>query len=150
MRKIAWILCFALIFGLLAGCESEEAYVPTGNALADATVQTEQTGPTAPGGLAAEDEIYSFAYYPADGFNPYLCAGLTNRMLFSLLYQGLFTVDRENRVEPMLCKSYTVSEDMKTYTFKLEEAVYSDGSYLIFPAAGLNTSYPLNPSAPAL
>lgn len=131
MRKIALLLCFALIFGALTGCESEEAYVPTGNALADATVETQETQPTAPGGLAAEEEIFSFAYYAQDGFNPYHCAGLTNRMFFSLLYQGLFTVDRENNVEPMLCKSYTMTEDMKSYTFKLEEAVYSDGSYLI-------------------
>ena len=130
MKKIAMLLCFALIFGVFTGCESEDAYVPTGNGLADAVVETEETAPTAPGGLAAEEEIFSFAYYPEDGFNPYLCVGLTNRMFFSLLYQGLFTVDRNNNVEPMLCKSYTMSDDMKTFTFRLEEAVYSDGSYL--------------------
>ena len=130
MRKSNCLLCFALIFGVFTGCESEDAYVPTGNGLADAVVETEETAPTAPGGLAAEEEIFSFAYSPEDGFNPYLCVGLTNRMFFSLLYQGLFTVDRNNNVEPMLCKSYTMSDDMKTFTFRLEEAVYSDGSYL--------------------
>lgn len=131
MRKIALLLCFALVLGLLTGCEGEEAYVPTGDGLADYTVETQETDPTAPGGLVSEEDTFSIAYYAADGFNPYQCVGLTNRMIFSLLYQGLFTVDRDNNVEPVLCKTYTMSEDMKTYTFKLEEAVYSDGSYLI-------------------
>lgn len=125
MRFIALVLCAALTLGLFAGCSSEEAYVPTGNALEDATVATEPGETT-----AAEEKEFTLAYYAEDGFNPYTCINFTNRQMFSLLYQGLFTVDSEYNVEPMLCKSYTVSEDMMTYTFRLETATFADGSYV--------------------
>ena len=127
MRKIALILCLSLVLGLFAGCaREEEAYVPTGNALDDATMATEAT---APGQL---DEVtgYTLGYFAKDGFNPYQVTGYTNRHVFSLLYQGLFTVDGDYNVEPMLCKTYTMSEDMKTYVFRLESAVFSDGTYI--------------------
>lgn len=127
MRKIAWILCLCLI---LAGCNQETAYVPTGDGLADYTQATEAADVTAPGELQEQTLVYSMAYYADDGFNPYLCEGYTNRLMFSLIYQGLFAVDKDYNVEPILCKSYTVSEDMRTYTFRLESATFSDGSYL--------------------
>ena len=130
MRKIALLLCLSLMLGLFPGCDSEEAYVPTGNALEDSVVE-ESTEPTAPGALEEEPKIYSLAYYTADGFNPYLCEGFTNRLVFSLLYQGLFTVDRAYQAEPMLCRSYTMSEDMKSFTFYLESATFSDGSVIL-------------------
>ena len=128
MRKIAWILCFALVLSLFAGCSDEkEAYVPTGDALDDATMAT-QAPP--PGQLEAEGNAYTLGYFAKDGFNPYDVTGYTNRHLFSLLYQGLFSVDGDYNVEPMLCKTYTMSEDMKTYTFRLEPAIFSDGTYI--------------------
>ena len=51
-------------------------------------------------------------------------------MLFSLIYQGLFSVDRNYNAVPILCKSYTVSADLTEYTFRLESATFSDGAYL--------------------
>ena len=38
-------------------------------------------------------------------------------------YDGLFEYDMENKSQPALALSYTVSEDGKTYTFKLREGV---------------------------
>ena len=122
MRKICILLCLCLLLG---GCASDDAYVPTGNGLSDGT-----TPVTAPGQLDQEPESFALAYYAKDGFNPYLCGGMTNRLVFGLLYQGLFTVDKDYNVEPMLCKSYSVSEDMTTFTFRLESATFSDGTYL--------------------
>lgn len=127
MRKIAWILCLALVLSLFAGCAGEEeAYVPTGNALDDATLATEASAP----GQLDEVKSYTLGYFAKDGFNPYQVTGFTNRHVFSLLYQGLFTVDGNYNVEPMLCKTYTMSEDMKTYVFRLESAIFSDGTYI--------------------
>ena len=130
MRKIVWILCVCLLFAGFSGCGQDSAYVPTGDGLADYTQQTQAYNVTAPGALQEESQPYSIAYYAEDGFNPYLCENYTNRLAFSLIYQGLFAVDKDYNVEPVLCKSYTVSEDMKTYTFRLESATFSDGSYL--------------------
>lgn len=130
MRKIALILCFAMIAAMFGGCGSDDAYVPTGNALADATEPTESTGIAAPGGLETGDRLYTLAYYPSEGFNPYECESFNNRMLFSLIYQSLFVTDRNYNVEPMLCKSYTVSDDLTVYTIEIEEATFPDGSLL--------------------
>ena len=130
MRNIALLLVFALLLPLFAGCDTETAYVPTGNGLADVTQPVDPTEVTAPGKVEQEDVFYTLAYYPSEGLNPYLCTNMNNRMLFSLLYQGLFSVDRQYQAVPILCKSFTVSEDMTEYTFYLEKATFPDGSYL--------------------
>jgi peptide/nickel transport system substrate-binding protein len=131
MRKIALMLALVL---LLTGCASRQAYVPTGDGLSDVTRPSEvPTEPevTAPGGLnAAASADYKLAYFPDEGFNPYDCLNLNNRMLFSLLYQGLFATDSSYRAEPQLCKSFTVTEDLTTYIFTLERATYPDGTEL--------------------
>ena len=130
MRKIALFLALAL---LLTGCASQKAYIPTGDGLADVTRPTEApTEPpvTAPGGLNVTDQGFTLAYFPEAGFNPYDCLNINNRMLFSLLYQSLFITDSQGRVEPQLCKSFTISEDLTTYIFTLERATFPDGTEL--------------------
>ena len=45
------------------------------------------------------------------------------------VYEGLTRITEKNTIEPRLAKSWTVSPDGKTYTFKLEEGIkFSDGS----------------------
>ena len=130
MRKIALLLALVL---LLTGCASQKAYIPTGDGLADVTRPTEApTEPpvTAPGGLNVTDQGFTLAYFPEAGFNPYDCLNINNRMLFSLLYQSLFITDSQGRVEPQLCKSFTISEDLTTYIFTLERATFPDGTEL--------------------
>ena len=130
MRKIALLLALVL---LLTGCASQKAYVPTGDGLADVTLPPEETTEpvvTAPGGLTVPDQGITLAYFPDEGFNPYDCLNINNRMLFSLLYQSLFVTDSSSRVEPQLCKSFTVSEDLTTYIFTLEQATFPDGTEL--------------------
>ncbi len=130
MRKIALLLALVL---LLTACASEKAYIPTGDGLADVTRPAERPSEpevVAPGALTENTTDYTLAYHPNGGFNPYECTNLNNRMLFSLLYQGLFSVDSGYRVEPQLCRSFTVTEDLMTYVFELEEATYSDGTVL--------------------
>ena len=60
--------------------------------------------------------------------NPTIATDFTNRMLFSLIYQGLFSYDRAYQVQPVLCKEYSVSRDMRTYVFYLEKATFSNGA----------------------
>ena len=133
MKQIALLLAMVMVLGLLFGCASEKAYVPTGEGLADVAPPT--TAPTvpgveAPGSLNAVEASFTLAYYPDEGFNPYDCLNITNRMTFSLLYQSLFTIDSSYRVEPQLCQSFTVSEDLTTYIFTLAQATYADGTAL--------------------
>ena len=129
MKKIAIVVCLAMLLGMLAGCVSDKAYVPSGDGLADQTkpTQPEQTQPEGGGSGAVE---FTLAYYPKEGFNPYLCTSFNNRMLFSLLYQSLFVMNSSYEVEPQLCSAVTVSEDLSVYTIELEPAVFSDGTPL--------------------
>lgn len=127
MRRIlSLLLILSLALCLFSGCqEEEEAYVPTGDALDSGSV-SDSPGVKNPETVA---EI-TLAYYPEESMNPLQSTDLTNRTLFSLIYQGLFTVDRDYNCSPVLCRSYNVSADMKTYTFYLENAYFSDGTPL--------------------
>lgn len=119
----------ALLLGLLllTGCSlGKQNYVPTGDALHQQTT----TRPADVDTPITSEQRLSLAYDPDGTFNPYTDTDTSNRVIFSLLYQGLFSVDMNYRVEPVLCKQYSVSKDMKTYTFYLEEATFSDGSLL--------------------
>ena len=130
MRKIALLLALVLA---LTGCASEKAYVPTGDGLADVappTAAPTEPGVEAPGGLFATSASFTLAYYPDEGFNPYDCLNINNRMLFSLLYQSLFVTDSNYNVEPQLCQSFTVTEDLTTYIFTLAQATFADGTAL--------------------
>ena len=122
MKKCITILITALLMvSLLWGCGQQDPYIPTGNGLGEQGA----TQPTlTPGG--AEQKL-SLVYHPDKTMNPYSCADYTNRALFSLIYQGLFIVDKDYQVKAMLCSCFWVSEDQKTYIFYLENARFSDG-----------------------
>ena len=133
MKHTALLLALVMVLMLFGGCASEKAYVPTGDGLADVappTTAPTEPGVEAPGSLNATEASFTLAYYPDEGFNPYTCLNISNRMLFSLLYQSLFTTDSSFRVEPQLCQSFTVSEDLTTYIFTLAQATYADGTAL--------------------
>ncbi len=124
-KAILFLLCFCLLGGCLAGCNNDDAYVPTGDALAG---ENDPVTPNATVATVAQDLV--LVYYPDESMNPYLCNDYTNRTLFSLMYQGLFAVNSDYKVTPMLCSRYAVSEDMRTYTVYIENATFSDGAVL--------------------
>lgn len=126
MKKIISILlCLCMVLPLLAGCRAEnpESYVPTGDGLVteeEDVVKTVTTDGT---------QSFSLAYYPEAGLDPIYCMDYTNRVIFPLVYQSLFSVNRNNEVTPILCESYKVSSDLRTYTFTMNpKATFSDGT----------------------
>ena len=122
MKKWIW-LCLLLCL-MLTGCNQEEKpYVPTGDGLTwEDDVIIEETEPE------REHELV-LAYYPEESMNPLQSTDYTNRVLFSLIYQGLFAADSEYDAEPILVKNYRVSDDLKYWTVYLEEtATFSDGT----------------------
>ena len=130
MKKIiALLLCLSMALCLFAGCgeESDEAFVPTGDALVMEGQDPDSVGPQ----KEEDPQEFSLAYYPDRGMNPLTCNDYTNRVLFSLIYQGLFTVKADYSVEPILCGSYQVSSSYRTWTFYVDkQATFSDGSPL--------------------
>ena len=127
MKKFLTLtLVFSVALTLFAGCGKpgqEEAYVPTGDALimSDddlATIEPEK-----------EPQVLTLAYDPSRSMNPLLGNNITNRVLFSLMYQGLFAVNSDNEPVPMLCSHYQVSSDNRIYTYYIDRnARFSDGS----------------------
>lgn len=113
----------ALTLGLFAGCNTaREPYTPTGSGLIgenDDVPPTENTN---------QNQELALVYYPGKSLNPYTATDHTNRVLLSLIYQGLFAVNSGYEPRPILCQSYNVSADMKTYTFYLADARFSDGT----------------------
>lgn len=124
-KSISILLCLVLLMSLLTGCgaaHDPEAYIPTGDALEqDTAAQKDNVA-------SDQEQAMSLAYYPDRSLNPLTCTDYTNRVLMPLLYQGLFAVNRDYEVIPILCKSYTVTADMMTYEFTLDSrATFSDG-----------------------
>lgn len=63
--------------------------------------------------------------------HPILSTDKVNLALSGLLWEGLFELDTSFTPQPLLCQSYTVSEDGLSWTFLLREGVtFSDGSPL--------------------
>ena len=126
-RILSVLLCVALLATLFTGCrEDKKPYVPTGGALADEN----ETTPSTSTQDKEEDLAVSLVYDPSKTLNPFMSTDYTNRVLFSLIYQGLFAVDDAFNAVPMLCQSFSRSLDMKTYTFYLADAYFSDGTRL--------------------
>ena len=125
-RIFCLLLCLCMVAGLFTGCAMDDdpsVYVPTGDALLmedekeEVRVQTDAT------------QELTLAYYSGKSMNPLKATNYTNRALMPLIYQGLFSVDREYNVEPILCKNYTVTADLMTYEFEVDPAAtFSDGS----------------------
>ena len=124
MKKIlSLLLAVCLLLGL-AGCDSDDAYVPTGSALV-----MEGEDPDDLNANSGPPQELTLAYYPTKSLNPLQSTDYTNRVLFSLIYQNLFNVDKNYNTEPILCKEWQVSPDHKTYYFYLEDYVtFSDGT----------------------
>ena len=124
-RFLCVFLSAALFICLLTGCDREEnPYVPTGNGLSD--VVPDQTEPPS---VQDEQEV-SLVYDPNHSLNPYQATADSNRTLLALVYQSLFAVNRDYEASPVLCENYNVSADMKTYTFYVANALFSDGTAL--------------------
>ena len=127
MKKwIALLLAAVMVCGLFSGCGSdgEKAYVPTGDAILLEGQDPEDI-------IRDEEEIQelTLAYYPDRSMNPLIGNNYVNRVLFSLIYQGLFSVDSKNNTHPILCSNYQVSSDNMVYTYYVDpEATFSDGT----------------------
>ena len=125
-RIIAFVLVIASLCSLFSGCgkKEEEAYVPTGDALV-------MEGDDPNDYILKEEKIQelTLAYESTRSMNPLVGISITNRVLMSLIYQGLFAVDSKNNPTPILCSQWQTSADNMIYTFYLEEnARFSDGS----------------------
>src|SRR4051812_41501254 len=59
--------------------------------------------------------------------NPDVSTGIPDQLIGCLLYQGMTKVSADLEIQPLLAKSWTVSDDGKTYKFELNAAKWHDG-----------------------
>lgn len=127
MKKlIAMLLALALF---LCACASKGTPVPTTTATeaTETTQMTEETQETPQ--KREETDGFGLSYLPTYGLNPFSCYVTINRALFGLLYQGLFTVNHQFRAEPVLCESFKMYDEGRSYVFTIDPtAKFSDGS----------------------
>ncbi|MBE6957524.1 MAG: ABC transporter substrate-binding protein [Ruminococcaceae bacterium] len=115
-----WI-ALVLLLVLLTGCTQSNSYLPGAST----------PGSNGPGQSQHPDKKeLRLPCNLESSFHPYTATDLSNRTLLSLVYQGLFTVDADYRVSPMLCDGYQMSEDMRVWKFRIADATFSDGHAL--------------------
>lgn len=123
MKRIVSFLLVLCLLAALAGCGQENAYTPTGDGLTPEEGETIYVPPV------ETEQALTLTYYPDRYMNPFVATDFTNRALLSLMYQGLFSVDRNYNAQPVLCSRYTVSKDLKKYTFYIDDkATFSNGT----------------------
>jgi peptide/nickel transport system substrate-binding protein len=63
--------------------------------------------------------------------NPLLASNDVDRDLSSVIFSGLMKMDAKGQLVPDLAEGYTISDDKKTYTFKLRDGLrWHDGEPL--------------------
>jgi len=119
------MICLLLICLLLTGCTVTPAARETTEAVEMETLAQD------PDRLTQSPKGFGLTYVPEYGFNPYDCICITNRPVFSLVYESLFVLNNSFQPEPVLCDRFAVSETGTTYLITLCEGVhFSDGSPL--------------------
>ncbi|MFC4172799.1 ABC transporter substrate-binding protein [Microvirga sp. GCM10011540] len=83
----------------------------------------------APAFAAKTSLVVGMALEPP-GLDPTIAAPVAIReVTWANLYEGLVRIDRNGRVQPLLAKSWEVSPDGRTYTFRLQDGVkFHDGT----------------------
>lgn len=125
-RMLILLLVAAMAFCCLPGCGrviDNSGYEPTGDALLLEGQEPED--------LTKEEkpQELTLAYCPKRSMNPLIGYNQNNRLLMSLIYQGLFATDNNGTAYPILCADYYVTPDNRTWSFQIEPlATFSDGT----------------------
>lgn len=82
-----------------------------------------------------------------DNFDPYVSKSADTRQILFNIFEGLVKPDKDGNLKPAVAESYTVSDDARTYTFKIRKGMKfhngktvtaEDVKYSLDTAGGLN------------
>lgn len=125
-RRSLFLLLTAALCLLLAGCWGSDPLAEENGDL-NGLLGLE-------GSDTADDvvPITSFALpiLAGETLDPIDCGDGVQQLLLPLLYEGLFELDPSFEPQPVLCESYTHSEDFMVWTFQVRSVSFSDGSAL--------------------
>ena len=77
------------------------------------------------GGL--QEVTYNLGTEPA-AIDPAITQGIPEANIILQVFDGLTRIDDKNMPQPAIAKSWTISADLKTYTFTLRDASWTDGT----------------------
>jgi len=80
---------------------------------------------TSKGGL--QEVTYNLGTEPA-AIDPAITQGIPEANIILQVFDGLTRIDNKNMPQPAIAKSWTISADLKTYTFTLRDATWTDGT----------------------
>lgn len=75
---------------------------------------------------ARRTAVFAIGSEPA-GLNRNISSSNSDGLIACIIYQGLVDVRSDGSITPLLAKSWTVSDDGRTYDFQLQHARWSDG-----------------------
>ena len=134
MKRITLVLTLFLGVLLLAGCSNKDKAGDSDKKSEENTLR-----------VAMATEI--------DSLDPFKMTAGDTETIMDQVFDGLFDVDTDGSLIPDLAESYSVSEDGKTYDFKLKKDVYfhdgkkfgaEDVLYTYDAMAGLTSKEPLS------
>ncbi len=127
MKRCRLTALFFVLLLSLSACGGGDSPAVSGSSPGDVSQETVQPPKVLP---------FTLAFYPEYSLHPTLAGNRTNLTLTPLLYESLFTVDTSFQAQPLLCGSYTVSEDKLVWTLNLRPGItFSDGTPLTGQAA---------------
>ena len=133
-KRIQILCLLGAVTLLLSGCWTEAPVESANGLLGDQEPADQQEEVILPA-------AFTLPYDPDQTLDPVTCADGMQQVAGSLIYEGLFRLDRQLEPQPWLCQSYTYDAASLTYTFTLRSGVtFSDGSPL---TAAANTASPL-------
>jgi oligopeptide transport system substrate-binding protein len=80
---------------------------------------------TTKGGL--QEVTYNLGTEPA-AIDPAITQGIPEANIILQVFDGLTRIDDKNMPQPAIATSWTISADLKTYTFTLRDATWTDGT----------------------
>ncbi|MDP1834810.1 MAG: peptide ABC transporter substrate-binding protein [Chlamydiales bacterium] len=80
--------------------------------------------------------------------DPGLASDSTSSLIITMVFEGLLMIAGEDKPRPAIAESYEVSEDRRTYTFKLRKSLWSNGMPLTAHDFEFAWKRALNPSFP--
>lgn len=124
------LLCLLLSLTLLTGCgQKEPTSVPSGSVTEFGGIPEDSTQDAFTQTVAVNG-TFTMPCNVSYTFDPYNSLSMENQAIMDLVYEGLFTMTPSYDFEPMLCESYTISEDGLDYTLSLRDACFSNGNTL--------------------
>ena len=146
MKRIALLMAIVMMLSLVA-CGGSGS---TSGATSGATSSTKPSEVTPPAPeVKYEEQVVIGQNSKTTTTNPQNQTNIAHRMMFALTHNTLVGyVEKAKELQPELAKSWTVSDDLKTWTFTLrDDVVFHNGEK--FTADDVVFTWPMPPWSPS-